>query len=93
MAENDLKKQEKENKKVEKERVKTMKRKEKEEEKEFKNRVKENSKQKGKSKGKNKKGKDTYTKYSLFTRILALVLCIMMVFSVCVTLISYLIAG
>ena len=92
MAENDLKKQEKENKKIEKQREKEIKKREKQEEKEFKNRVKESSKQSGKNKKKGKKGKDTYTKYSLFTRILAFLLCFAMVFSVFVTLISYLIA-
>ncbi len=93
MAKNELNEQEKENKKVEKARAKEMKKREKEEQKEFKNKVKENDKKAKKSgKGKGKKGKDNYYgKYSLFTRILAAALCIMMVFSVAVTLISYLV--
>ena len=87
----DFSEQEKENKKIEKQREKEMKRREKEEEKAFKNKVKESQKN---NKGKKSKNKSKYDDgYSLFTRIVAAILCLLMLLSVCATLIAYLVAG
>ena len=87
----DFNEQEKENKKIEKQREKEMKKRQKEEEKNFKKTLKENNKN---NKGKKGKSKIKYDDgYSIFTRIIAAILCLLMVLSVCGTLIAYLIAG
>lgn len=90
------KKEEKENKKIEKNREKEMKRREKEEQKEFKKKVKATEKrlkENREKKSKNKKGNDNFKGYGWATRIIALILCLLMLLSVCATLITYLIAG
>lgn len=91
MSKNEFINQEKENKKIEKQREKEMKRREKEEEKEFKNKVKQNNKN-NKNK-KDKKNNKYESNYNWFTRIIAAILCLLMLLSVCATLISVLIAG
>ena len=85
----DFNEQEKENKKIEKQRQKEMKRREKEDQKNFKKKLKESNRNNKGNKVKNKNNEG----YSIFTRIIAAILCFLMVLSVCATLIAALLQG